>query len=164
MEAGRQPVESELDRLGAMIGHEGRAEDQMMLTILHGLATVITYQAKELKEHSASQQAQFEVHQKRINEHEKIVIKGETSWRWITIILSGLSICFLSLFSYGYFLIADIRDSVKAQQAIDDYINKTQTNAVVEGNTKIIEQSSNLGNIQLEIERIKKLKAVKGSK
>jgi len=47
MEAGRQPVESELDRLGAMIGHEGRAEDQMMLTILHGLATVITYQAKE---------------------------------------------------------------------------------------------------------------------
>jgi len=160
MEIGRRPVETELSRLGAMISHESRAEDQMTLTILCGIAEVIELQAERLRVSLEEHRKLIDDQRIEIDEHQEIVIKGETSWWWLSVIVGALSFACTGAFVYSYALVSDLRDQVhnseSSKKAVDEYISKNKSSDE--------EISKTIIQVQEELDRINKLKAVKGSK
>jgi hypothetical protein len=157
-------INEDLSRLGDLIRNENRAQERSVLLILHGLLSIVDNQAKVWEDLKSTHDRRFSDHQKMLDDHEITLLKGVTSWKWITIILGTIIPIFSSFFVYGYLTIADLRDSVKAQEAVDNYVNKTQNSLMSEGNNRIINHEDTLNTLNTEIERIKKLRAVKGSK
>jgi hypothetical protein len=167
MSDDRLGIDAKLDNLGILITRENREQERTVLMILHGLTSIISVIAtnvKTIEDTSAEHKANIEAQQKVIDEHDELVIKGKTSWYWLSTIVGILGVGFVSLFSYGYFMIADLRDTVRTQQAIEDYVNKGQTNAVTSNNTEIINHTNDIDAMQKELDDIKKLKSIKASK
>lgn len=164
MSNDRLEVGGELSEIGGLIRGENRESERTFLLIMHKLAGTLDMLINRIEKMDEDHKETFSTQQKKIEEHQKIVDKGQTSWRWFTAIVSCLSMLFLSVFSYGYFLIADVRDTVRAQQAVEDYINKTQSSAVVDTKKQIIVHAESIGQIQQELDRIGKLRSVAGSK
>jgi hypothetical protein len=125
-------VENELNRLGTMINAESSSESQMVLTILHGLATVVNYTANELKSHIETSTAL----DRRYDDH---MIKVDTNWKFLAAIASALGVIFMSSFGYAYIQMMDIRDIVKKNDVLSAYVQnqKINTNTIeIENNKK----------------------------
>jgi hypothetical protein len=163
MGIGRRPVESELGRLGAMISHESRAEDQLTLTILHGIAEVIMLQAEELKLRISEHKEILRAQQETLDEHSDIVLRGKTSWYWLSAIVGVIFMGVVGLFGYSYTMIADIRDKVRDQQTIEEYI-KSNASSMNNTNSEVESHAQSIDQLQGQVEGIKKLKVIKAAK
>jgi vacuolar-type H+-ATPase subunit I/STV1 len=105
-------------------------------------------------------------HQKIIDDHVKIVAKGDLSLK----ILKWVQPIFLGAMVYSYTLIADLRDQVREQSIVLPRLEQImntygkQSDVIAKTEEEIKKHDDKLEEIDSDVEHIKKLKVVRGSR
>jgi len=180
-----------LGQIGEMIRLENDAEKRNVLLVLHNLTSFNNHITRVLEETERKNNLKLEEHQailktqeKIVLEHEKIVISGQTTWKWIAGIFSFVQGIFIGIGIYGYSLIADLRDTVHEQAVVLPGLEKVidasrqqlnlvndsrerinqQNETIQQQNEKIRQQDDQIDEIARDIEFMESLKVIQLSK
>jgi hypothetical protein len=121
------------DRINTLIEKENREQERTILMILRDFSDSAASSARMWKaiedEHKHRLDKHEEIilrHENTLEEHNDVVLRGRVTWYWLTFIVGSLSTTFVGAFIYGYSLIAEIRDTVRTQQAIQEFTNSSK--------------------------------------
>jgi HPt (histidine-containing phosphotransfer) domain-containing protein len=159
-------VGEKLNDIGLLITRSGREEEQTVLTILHGLTSVLATVSDEVAksiERAEQNRVRIEAHQIAIDEHRELVIRGKTSWYWLAGFAGLMGAAMAVIGNYTYTTIAEMRDKINSQQTIKDYI-ASQSSSISDNKTQITNHAEMIEAIHQEIEKLHALKSIQNSK
>jgi hypothetical protein len=89
-----------------------RADDRAALGLVYTLTERVSTIIQRFDDYADKQETVQRDIRTKLENHETMVIKALTSWKWFAMIVSVLSGCIASLFVWGYTEYTMLRDSV----------------------------------------------------
>jgi hypothetical protein len=89
-----------------------RADDRAAMGLVYTLTERVSAIIQRFDDYAEKQEAVQRDIRTKLDNHETMVIKALTSWKWFAMIVSVLSGCIASLFVWGYTEYTMLRDSV----------------------------------------------------
>jgi hypothetical protein len=101
-----------------------------------------------------------------VKKHDDIVLQGRTVLRVFSVIWVTVSGALAGVLIYGYALVADMRDTIIKQgivlPRIEDAVNRM--NQSVSANVRGNDVSDRINELNSELDKLKKLRVIRGSK
>jgi hypothetical protein len=112
-----------------------RADDRAALGLVYTLTERVSTVIQRFDDYAKSQEAVQTKIREKLDDHEEMVIKALTSWKWFAAIVSALSGVTVGLFVWGYTEFTALRTSVvvhhveaaqfiKKQEAINEAVEE----------------------------------------
>ena len=131
MTSNNRPIGTRLNELGEKIERENDPERRYVFLLFQDLSAILYDIHKEVREsrsdHNSklgSLEIKVEYHDNLIKDHQELVTRGETSLKWLRIIILTLQPILIGAAVYSYSLIADLCDVTAEHSVILPRIEK----------------------------------------
>lgn len=139
MTSSNRPIGTRLNELGEKIERENDPERRYVFLLFQDLSAILYDIHKEVRESRSDHNSKLgtleikvNYHDDLIKDHQELVTKGETSLKWLRIIVMTLQPFLIGSMFYAYSLIAEIHDTVnqhsiilpRISDALDEHIKE----------------------------------------
>lgn len=109
---GRRAIDGRLEDIDNMIRKENDEEKRNVLLVLHCLTSTLSSVSRVLEELEQQHTARFNEHEVKIDEHERLVLKGQATWNSAIVFGGIIQSLLVAMALYGAGLFTDLQKTV----------------------------------------------------